>query len=39
MSDDSLRPGTPVDLVMWDAVKNRYRLAEIDRTKRVLYVA
>jgi predicted nucleotidyltransferase len=31
--------GTKVDLVMGDAVKNRYVAAEIERTKRVLYAA
>ena len=38
---DELRAilGTPVDLVMSDAVKNRYVRAEIDRTKQVLYAA
>lgn len=38
---DELRSilGSPVDLVMADAVKNRFILAEIDRTKRILYAA
>jgi uncharacterized protein len=38
---DELREivGSPVDLVMSDAVKNRYLRAEIDRTKQVLYAA
>jgi predicted nucleotidyltransferase len=31
--------GTRVDLVMSDAVKNRYIAAEIERTKQVLYAA
>jgi len=30
---------TKVDLVMSDAIKNRYILAEIERTKQVLYAA
>lgn len=38
---DELRAilGMPVDLVMSDAVKNRYIAADIDRTKQVLYAA
>lgn len=38
---DELRSifGSTVDLVMSDAVKNRYIRAEIERTKRVLYAA
>jgi predicted nucleotidyltransferase len=31
--------GTEVDLVMVDAVKNRYIAADIERTKQVLYAA
>jgi uncharacterized protein len=31
--------GTEVDLVMSDAVRNRYIAAEIERTKQVLYAA
>ena len=31
--------GTDVDLVMTDAIKNRYIRAEIERTKQVLYAA
>lgn len=31
--------GVKVDLVMADAVKNRYIAADIDRTKQVLYAA
>lgn len=31
--------GTDVDLVMSDAIKNRYIRAEIDRTKQMLYAA
>lgn len=31
--------GTKVDLVMSDAIKNRYILAEVERTKQVLYAA
>ena len=31
--------GTKVDLVMSDAIKNRYIRAEVDRTKQVLYAA
>jgi predicted nucleotidyltransferase len=31
--------GTEVDLVMLDAVKNRYIAAEIERTKQMLYAA
>jgi predicted nucleotidyltransferase len=30
---------TPVDLVMADALKNRYIRADVDRTKQVLYAA
>ncbi len=30
---------TPVDLVMADAVKNRYIAADIERTRRLLYAA
>lgn len=38
---DELRAilGTEIDLVMSDAVKNRYIAAEIERTKQVLYAA
>jgi uncharacterized protein len=38
---DTLRTilGAEVDLVMSDAVKNRYIAAEIERTKQVLYAA
>lgn len=38
---DALRTilGNEVDLVMSDAVKNRYIAMEIDRTKQVLYAA
>jgi predicted nucleotidyltransferase len=38
---DELRSilGTSVDLVMADAVKNRYIAADIERTKQVLYAA
>ena len=38
---DELRSilGTEVDLVMSDAVKNRYIAADIERTKQVLYAA
>jgi uncharacterized protein len=38
---DELRAllATRVDLVMSDAIKNRYILAEVERTKRVLYAA
>lgn len=38
---DELRAllGTKVDLVMSDAIKNRYIRAEVDRTKQVLYAA
>jgi uncharacterized protein len=38
---DELRAilGTEVDLVMSDAIKNRYIAAEIERTKQVLYAA
>jgi predicted nucleotidyltransferase len=38
---DELRAvlGAPVDLVMADAVKNRYIAADIELTKRVLYAA
>lgn len=38
---DELRSilGAPVDLVMADAVKNRYIAEDIDRTKQVLYAA
>ncbi len=38
---DELRSilGTPVDLVMADAVKNRYIAANIRRTRRLLYAA
>jgi hypothetical protein len=31
--------GTKVDLVMSDAIKNRYIAAEVERTKRALYAA
>jgi predicted nucleotidyltransferase len=31
--------GTEIDLVMSDAVKNRYIAADIERTKQVLYAA
>jgi predicted nucleotidyltransferase len=31
--------GTRVDLVMSDAIKNRYVAAEVERTKEVLYAA
>lgn len=31
--------GTRVDLVMSDAIKNRYIVAEVDRTKQILYAA
>jgi len=31
--------GTKVDLVMSDAIKNRYIRAEVERTKQVLYAA
>ena len=31
--------GTEVDLVMSDAIKNRYIIEEIERTKQVLYAA
>jgi len=31
--------GEPVDLVMADAVKNRYIAADIERTKQLLYAA
>ncbi len=31
--------GTRVDLVMSDAIKNRYVAAEVERTKQVLYAA
>lgn len=31
--------GTEVDLVMSDAIKNRYIVAEVERTKQVLYAA
>ncbi len=31
--------GSTVDLVMSDAIKNRYILAEVERTKQVLYAA
>jgi hypothetical protein len=31
--------GTEVDLVMVDAVKNRYIAADIERTKQALYAA
>jgi predicted nucleotidyltransferase len=31
--------GTKVDLVMSDAIKNRYVVAEVERTKQVLYAA
>ena len=31
--------GRNVDLVMSDAIKNRYILAEVERTKQVLYAA
>jgi len=31
--------GTDVDLVMSDAIKNRYIRAEVERTKQVLYAA
>jgi hypothetical protein len=31
--------GTPVDLVMVDAVKNRYIAASIERTKQAVYAA
>lgn len=38
---DELRSilGTKIDLVMSDAVKNRYIAADIERTKEVLYAA
>ena len=38
---DELRTllGTNVDLVMSDAIKNRYIRAEVERTKQVLYAA
>jgi hypothetical protein len=38
---DELRAllGTDVDLVMSDAIKNRYIRAEIERTKQMLYAA
>jgi predicted nucleotidyltransferase len=38
---DELRAvlGVPIDLVMADAVKNRFIAADIDRTKRLLYAA
>ncbi len=38
---DELRAllGMKVDLVMSDAIKNRYILAEVERTKQVLYAA
>lgn len=38
---DELRAllGSKVDLVMSDAIKNRYIRAEVDRTKQVLYAA
>jgi len=38
---DELRAllGMKVDLVMSDAIKNRYIRAEVDRTKQVLYAA
>lgn len=38
---DELRAllGSNVDLVMSDAIKNRYILAEVERTKLVLYAA
>lgn len=31
--------GTKVDLIMTDAIKNRYVVAEVERTKQVLYAA
>jgi len=31
--------GSNVDLVMTDAIKNRYILAEVERTKQVVYAA
>jgi predicted nucleotidyltransferase len=31
--------GSKVDLVMSDAIKNRYIAAEVDRTKQILYAA
>ncbi|MBE0417796.1 MAG: nucleotidyltransferase domain-containing protein [Coriobacteriia bacterium] len=38
---DELRAllGTEVDLVMSDAIKNRYIIAEVERTKQELYAA